>query len=154
MLGKLTEDQIEHVLKTQLVGRIGCYAENELYIVPVTYVFHKGHIYAHSKEGRKIQMMRKNPHVCFQVDVMENMTNWRSVIIWGTYEELKSEKEQHAGMKIMDRLMPFLTSETVRPSPGFSHPPEVVEKGVKAVAYRIKVTRATGRFEKTSSPSI
>ena len=82
---------------------------------------------------------------------MENMTNWRSIIVWGEYEELKSEKEQRAGMKILfDRLMPFLTSETVRPSPALPHPPEVIEKGLKAVVYRIKVMRATGRFEKTS----
>ena len=150
MLGQLTKDQIEHVLQTQIAGRIGCYAENEIYVVPVTYVFHKGYIYAHSKEGRKVRMMRKNPNVCFQVDAMENMTNWRSVIVWGQYQELASEKEQKEGMKIMvDRLMPFLTSETVRPSNGPSHPPEFVEKGLKAVVYRIKVTKATGRFEKT-----
>ncbi|MFZ6014337.1 MAG: pyridoxamine 5'-phosphate oxidase family protein [Bacteroidota bacterium] len=149
MLGTLSEDQIEHVLRTQIVGRIGCYAENEIYVVPITYVFHKGYIYAHSKEGRKVHMMRKNPNVCIQVDAMENMTNWRSVIVWGEYEELKSEKEQKAGMKIMvDRLMPFSTSETVRPSHGLAHAPEVVEKGFKAVAYRIKIIRTTGRFEK------
>jgi uncharacterized protein len=150
MLGQLTRDQIEHVLQTQMAGRIGCYAENEIYVVPVTYVYHKGYIYAHSKEGRKVQMMRKNPNVCFQIDAMENMTNWRSVIVWGQYEELASEKEQKTGMKIMvDRLMPFLISETVRPSNGLSHPPEFVEKGLKAVVYRIKVTKATGRYEKT-----
>lgn len=150
MLGQLTKDQIEHVLQSQIVGRIGCYAENEIYVVPVTYAYHKGYIYAHSKEGRKVQMMRKNPNVCLQVDAMENMTNWRSAIVWGNYEELNSEKEQKAGMKIMaDRLMPFLTSESVRPSNRLSHAPEIVEKGLKAVVYRIKVTKATGRFEKT-----
>ncbi|HEY0769906.1 MAG TPA: pyridoxamine 5'-phosphate oxidase family protein [Sphingobacteriaceae bacterium] len=151
MLGTLTEEQIEHVLRTQIVGRIGCCSKNEVYVVPVTYVFHKGYIYAHSKEGRKVQMMRKNPNVCFQIDVMENMTNWRSVIVWGKYEELRLEKEQKAGMKIMvDRLKPFRTSETVRPSHGLSHPPQMIERGFKAVAYRIKITKSSGRFEKSS----
>lgn len=150
MLGKLTDEQIEHVLHTQFVGRIGCCTEERMYVVPVTYVYDKGCIYAHSKEGQKVKMMRKNPRVCFQVDAMENMTNWRSVIVWGEYEELKTEKEQLAGMKIMtDRLAPFMTSETVRPSHQFSHPPEVVAKGLKTVAYRIKVLEKTGRFEKT-----
>ena len=149
MLGKLTDAQIEQVLQTQLVGRLGCYADGKMYVVPVTYVYGDGYIYAHSKEGLKVQMMRKNPQVCFQVDAMENMTNWRSVIVWGEYQELKSEKEQNTGMKIMiDRLAPFMTSETVRPSSN-PHAPEIVEKGFKAVAYRIKVTESTGRFEKT-----
>ncbi len=149
MLGKLTEAQIEQVLQAQFVGRIGCCTDEMMYVVPVTYVYHNGYIHAHSKEGQKINMMRKNPNVCFQVDTMENMKNWRSVILWGEYEELKSEKEQQAGMKIMmDRLAPFVTSETVRPSHSFSHTPEVVEKGIKAVAYRIRIFEKTGRFEK------
>lgn len=155
MLGMLSKDQILHVLQSQIVGRIGCYADNEMYIVPVTYAYHKDYLYAHSKEGLKVQMMRKNPRVCFQVDCIENMANWRSVILWGEYEELKSEKEQKMGMKIMaDRLIPYMTSETVRPSEGFSHPPEVIEKGFKAVAYRIKVIRSSGRYEKTTISEI
>jgi len=150
MLGILTDEQIKHVLKTQTVGRIGCYATNEIYVVPVTYAYHAGYIYAHSKEGRKVQMMRINPTVCFQVDAMENMANWRSVITWGEYEELRSEKDQKAAMKIMtDRLLPFVTSETVTAPHGYSHPPEIVEKSLKAVMYRIRITRSTGRFEKT-----
>lgn len=149
MLGKLTDAQIDQVLYTQFVGRIGCIANDRVYVVPVTYVYHEGYIYAHSKEGLKVRMMRQNPDVCFQVDTIENMTNWRSVILWGRYEELTDEREQQAGMKIMmDRLTPFVISESVRPSRGFSHPPEIVEKGVKAVVYRIKIAEKTGRFEK------
>lgn len=151
MLGALTKNQIEHVLRSQVIGRIGCCAGNDMLIVPVTYVYHKGYIYAHSKEGLKVQMMRKNPKVCFQVDAMENMANWRSVIAWGNFEEIKNPREQMSGMKIMtDRFIPFMTSETVRPSHGLSHPPKVLEKGFKAVVYRIKVNKSTGRYEKTS----
>jgi uncharacterized protein len=149
MLGKLTDAQIEHVLHTQFVGRIGCHADDKIYVVPVTYVYDHGYIYAHSKEGQKIKMMRKNPNICFQVDAMENMANWRSVIIWGEYQELKTEKDQQAGMKIMiDRLTPIRTSETVKPSHDM-HAPEIVEKALKAVVYRIKVKEKTGRFEKS-----
>lgn len=137
-------------LQAQTLGRIGCYADGKIYVVPVTYAFHGGYLYAHSKEGMKVKMMRKNSSVCFQVDVMENMTNWRSVILWGQFEELKSDKAQQAGMKIMmDRLAPFVISETVRSFQSFSHAPDIVEKGFKPVAYRIRVTEKTGRFEKS-----
>ena len=150
MLGTLTTDQIDHVLRSQVVGRIGCFDGKEVYVVPVTYVYHNRCVYAHSKEGRKVQVMRKNPDVCFQVDAMDNMANWRSVIVWGKFEELIGEKRQKEGMKILfDRLTPLLTSETVRPSHGLSRPPEILEKGYKAVAYRIKITKSSGRFEKT-----
>jgi uncharacterized protein len=148
MLGKLTDPQIDHVLHSQFIGRIGCSTEGNIYIVPVTYVYHDGYIYAHAKEGEKVQMMRKNPKVCFEVDIIDTMTNWRSVIVWGEYEELKDKSEQRTGMKIMnDRLAPFVTSETVRTSES-SAQSAIIEKGLKAVAYRIRVTKKTGRFEK------
>jgi uncharacterized protein len=150
MLGELSNEQIQHVLQTHIVGRIGCCVKNKIYIVPVTYAYYNEFIYAHSREGLKMQMMRKNPHVCFQVDSIDNMTNWRSVLLWGDFEELKTAKEQKMGMKILvDRLIPYMTSETVRPVRSPSHSPAVIEKEFRAVPYRIRITRTTGRFEKT-----
>lgn len=148
MLGTLTGSQIDYVLQTQFVGRIGCHSGDKIYVVPVTYVYHDGYIYVRSKEGEKVKMMRKHPRVCFQVDAIENMANWRSVLIWGEYQELKTEKEQREGMTLLlDKLAPFKISETVGPSHQ-SHAPEIVEKGFKAIAYRIRVTEKSGRFEK------
>lgn len=149
-MGSLTHSQMEHVLQSQLVGRIACHAGEKLYVVPVSYVYHDGYIYAHSKEGLKIAIMRKNPGVCFQVDAVEDMTNWRSVIVWGTYEELHREKDQVNALRIIiDRFVPYTTSQSVRPTHGFSRAPEVIEKEKRAVVYRIKVLEMTGRFEKT-----
>ena len=150
MLGDLSQNQIEYFLRSQLVGRLGYYNGSEVTITPVTYVYDGTYIYAHSKEGEKVQVMRENPNVCFQVDEIDNMTNWRSVIAWGKYEELTEESAQKSGMKIMeDRLTPFTISETVRPSQGTSSPPEILEKGRKAMVYRIKIKRYSGKFEKT-----
>lgn len=148
MVGTLNKTQIEHVLRHQVVGRMGCYAEGKMYIVPVTYVFDGDYIYVHSKEGQKVQMIRNNPNVCFQVDVIDNLTNWRSVIIWGQYEELDGIKKQQEALNILnDRLGPITLSATVRPVQ--THDQPVVSKGLKAVAYRIKVSEFTGRFEKS-----
>ena len=93
--------------------------------------------------------MRENPEVCFQVDAIENMTNWRSAILWGRYEELKSDIDQQKGMKILaDRLAPFNLSETVRPHDS-SDATELQKGRLRAAAYRILITEKTGRFEKT-----
>ncbi len=150
MLGALTKEQSEQVLRSEVIGRLGCYAEGKVYVVPITYVFDGKYIYAHSKEGLKIQMMRKNPKVCFEVDRIDNMANWRSVIVWGKYEELK-EKDQEKAMKFLkDRLAPLLLSESVKPTHS-TLGPETVIKQRKAVAFRISATEITGRFEKTNN---
>jgi nitroimidazol reductase NimA-like FMN-containing flavoprotein (pyridoxamine 5'-phosphate oxidase superfamily) len=148
MIGSLTNDQIEHVLRNGLIGRIACYADYKIYVVPVTYVFDGKFIYAHSREGMKVQMMRKNPNVCFEVDSIETMINWRCVVAWGKFEELDNETERSKALKILnDRLMPYLLSETMRPH-GLAHGPERVEKDRKPVVYRINVTEMSGRYEK------
>lgn len=148
MLGTLTREQSEYVLKNELVGRIGCYAGGKIYIVPVSYVYHSDYIYAHSKEGLKIRMMRKNAKVCFEVESRDSMRSWRTVILWGKYEELKTLPEQRRAMKILnDRFLPYLTSESLMPTP-YIDSPRQVEKARKPVIYRIAVDEITGRFEK------
>jgi nitroimidazol reductase NimA-like FMN-containing flavoprotein (pyridoxamine 5'-phosphate oxidase superfamily) len=151
MIGTLTNEQIEHILRGGLIGRIGCCDGNSVYVVPVTYVFDGEHIYAHSREGLKIQIMRANPVVCFEVDSIETMTNWRCVIVHGEFQELKTAEEQERGLKILkDRLAPYLLSETLRPR-GFDYAPAKVEKDRKPVIYRIQISRMSGRYEKNTN---
>lgn len=149
MLGNLNNKQIEHVLHSLIIGRIGCHADNRTYVVPVTYAYDGTYIYGHTKEGLKIDMMRKNPVVCFEVDIMENMSNWRSVIAWGIFEELKGLEERKAGMRIlMDTVMPLMTGETtISHAMSDSHKKSI--EAMKGVVYRIKLTEKTGRYEKT-----
>ncbi|MGZ3920846.1 MAG: pyridoxamine 5'-phosphate oxidase family protein [Bacteroidia bacterium] len=149
MLGELNNDQIESLLRSEAIGRIGCYADNKIYVVPVSYAYDGIYIYAHSKEGMKILMMRKNPLVCFEVDHMENMANWQSVIASGTFEELTEHESSKRGMKILiDRLQPLMTSETAQPSHGLPGNHQNDVKAFHAVVFRIKLSEKTGRFEK------
>ena len=148
MLGTLSKSQIDNLLRSQLIGRIGCHADGKTYIVPVNYAAVGKYIYLHTTEGLKLDMMRKNPHVCFEVDEIESLANWRSVIAWGTFEELQNTTAQTKGIKILsDRLAPYITQ------PKFSAkqksvPPLVVEKSIQTIIYRIKIKERTGRFEK------
>ena len=82
--------EIEQLLQQQLVGRIGCHVDGLTYVVPVSYAYEGNYIYCHALEGMKINMMRKNPDVCFEVDNTKNLANWQSVIAWGSFEELPS----------------------------------------------------------------
>lgn len=146
MLGSLTQQQIDQVLLNNITGRIGCYDGQKSYIVPISYVYNEKYIIAHSREGMKINIMRENPQVCFQVEEITDMSNWRSVIAWGTYEEIKDNRERYYAMKLLiSRLMHFTISETARL-------PEMKEnmfkpEEVRPVVYRIKLEEKTGRFE-------
>lgn len=149
MIGKLTSEQIEEVLKENVFGRIGCCEENKTYVVPINYVYDGKYIIGHSVAGMKIRMMRMNPHVCFEVDEVKNFTNWKSVIVWGEYQELTDERERYAAMKLfVDKMLRMKISET-------AVPPEMSDErvhprspgNIKPVIYRIVITEKTGRYE-------
>jgi hypothetical protein len=148
MLGELDPIEVESTLHNQMIGRIGCSHEGNVFVVPITYAYDGTFIYCHSKVGLKIEMMRNNPSVCFEVDQVINMTDWKSVIVWGTYEELKDDEVRKVGIQIFsERMKPFVASETLgpmmrQPEP---HPPDI---GPKPVFFRIKVTKKTSRFER------
>jgi nitroimidazol reductase NimA-like FMN-containing flavoprotein (pyridoxamine 5'-phosphate oxidase superfamily) len=148
MLGKLTEEQIEHVLTTNVICRIGCYADEKIYVVPVTYLYVDGCILGHTMIGMKTRMLKKNPKCCFEVDSMENMANWQSVIAWGTFEELKGEEAKSAMQMLISRLMPLMISPGSQPIhvPDQQHRLEALH--LKAIVFRIKIEEKTGRFEK------
>jgi nitroimidazol reductase NimA-like FMN-containing flavoprotein (pyridoxamine 5'-phosphate oxidase superfamily) len=59
----LTREGIDELLREEIVGRIGCHADGETYVVPVIYAYDGEAFYAYSIEGKKIRMMRENPSV-------------------------------------------------------------------------------------------
>lgn len=151
MLGKLNDTQIEEVLKKQLFGRIGCHADGVTYIVPISYAYDGVYIYGHTYEGMKMEMMRKNPNLCFEVDIMENMANWNSVIGWGEFEEVTDKREREKGINLLlNRTLPFIYSETMKLTPQWPFP--VSELGeIKGIIFRFRLKEKTGRFESSEN---
>ena len=150
MLGELTSGEIEQVLTSNILGRLGCTDGETVYIVPVNYVYDGRYIIAHSTEGQKIIMMREKPEVCFLVDEMLNMRNWRSVIAWGKFEEVTDEVEKQKDMEMLWRKMLKLkVSETALPPHAFAKRPRERQAGyIKVVIWRIDLKKKTGRFER------
>jgi len=142
MLGELNKREIIDLLERQFIGRLGCHADGETYVVPVNYAYQNNAVYAHSGEGKKIEMLRANPKVCFQVDEIDSMFKWKSVILWGTFEELKGEERQQAMQGLILRIMP----KTDDPSRAPSH---AISSSLydSLIVYRINIKEATGRFE-------
>ncbi|MEO5908987.1 MAG: pyridoxamine 5'-phosphate oxidase family protein [Ginsengibacter sp.] len=118
MFDVLNEAQIKEVIDHNLIGRLGCHAEDKTYVVPISYASDGKYIYVRTFPGMKLEMIRKNPAVCFQVDSMIDMNDWKSVIIWGKVEELADRKERENGLNILlSRSLPNISSETVKLSP-------------------------------------
>jgi nitroimidazol reductase NimA-like FMN-containing flavoprotein (pyridoxamine 5'-phosphate oxidase superfamily) len=144
MIRALATEEIERVLRAEVVGRIGCHASGRTYVVPVAYAYEAGAIYAHSSIGQKVAMMRQNPAVCFEVDRVEDLVNWNSAICWGMYEELHDTDAERA----LELLRERLEHELPRVMEHGRLAAEEADGGDTPVVFRIKVTDMSGREER------
>ncbi len=151
MLGELSAQEIDELLRSEMTGRIGCHADGRTYVVPITYAYQSTFVYCHSPPGLKIRMMRKNPAVCFEVDRVEDIGNWRSVIATGHFEEL-------TGREALDAMDMLIARFTAVERPQDPHPSYVFREsqsespsahGREIVLFRIHLAEKTGRFERT-----
>ncbi len=149
MLGVLNHEQIEHVLHDNVIGRIGCHADGRTYIVPVTYFYYAGSIYGLTAAGMKMDMIRNNANVCFEVEQIQDYANWQSVIAWGVFHELKDQEAVEALNILTEGLSPHYLSQTsLQDISGLKIEDEFPNKRINDIVYRIDLVEKTGRFEK------
>ncbi|MDD1696997.1 MAG: pyridoxamine 5'-phosphate oxidase family protein [Methanoregula sp.] len=76
--------EIETILDNAMVCRIGLAADSRPYIVPVCFGYSNGIIYIHSSlSGKKIDMLKKNPQCCFEVDRFNGIIGNEQPCAWG-----------------------------------------------------------------------
>jgi len=139
---------MDDLLQRELVGRIGCCADDTVYVVPINFAYADGHVYCQTIEGMKLRMMRKNPRVCFEVDVPRGLFDWESVILWGTFREIGGEEAELARTLLLQKLRGFATVHDGSHSileERFLRAPYVENR--EPVLFAIDVEERTGRCE-------
>lgn len=150
MMGELNETQMNNLLSSQVIGRLACSDGRYPYIIPMTYTFDGNFIYAQTFEGKKLDVMRNNPNVCFQVDTALDINNWQSVIVYGRFEELEGDDSVCAREILVSRVMPLMTTWSVHHHEHATENQQIVsdEEQIKPVMFKIRINEKTGRFEK------
>lgn len=80
-----------------------------LTVAPVNYFFEDDCAYIHSLPGQKIAALRAYPRACLQVDEIEDICHWRSVLAVGNFEELTNPDERTRVLNEIFRRFPTLT---------------------------------------------
>ena len=142
LIRELTPTECADVLQRTILGRLACTRDGYPYVVPVHFSFdiERACVYGFSAVGQKVHWMRANPRVCLEVEEVTNKDHWRTVLIFGRYEEIQeSPEEAEARQRALDRFRQrpewwLPAGATVE-----SRHPEA------AVVYRIQIERVTGR---------
>jgi nitroimidazol reductase NimA-like FMN-containing flavoprotein (pyridoxamine 5'-phosphate oxidase superfamily) len=144
----LTDKQrMEQMLRSESIGYLGLACDDEPYVVPLNYTYTDGRILFHcALEGRKLDMIRANPGVCFVVsrqaaEPTEHFgalcsTPYESVICWGTARVVEdlSERQQTLAAFQLRYATPEKPRDSISP-----------ESTARCGAVEIVVTRMTGR---------
>ena len=148
MLGSLTNDEVQNVLTSNAIGRLACCNEQQPYIMPVTYAYDGNYIYGQTNEGHKLKILRSNPNVCFEVEQITDMANWKSVIVFGQFEELEDEQAIKAKDFLFSSIFFLMTNSSVHAHEHKVSATITDDNRKKQVMYRIKIEKLTGRYEK------
>jgi pyridoxamine 5'-phosphate oxidase-like protein len=135
MIDELRPDEIESVLHRHHVGHLACIVDGEPYVVPITYTYQDGFIYGRAIPGQKLDAMRAEPRVAFQVEERWEADTWRSAVVRGVFEELTAEDERGAALGALQRAYP----DTARVAGG-------------GVLFRIRPSEKTGRSVQRPDP--
>ena len=89
---ELSEEECRALLARASMGRLGCSLDNQPYVVPIRFAYEPDYLYVFATFGKKIEWMRVNPKVCVEIDEIETISQWISVIVDGYYQELSEPK--------------------------------------------------------------
>jgi uncharacterized protein len=144
---RLSEAEIDAILKGGQVGYLALAKEEQPYLVPLNFLFESGSIYFHcAPEGRKIDYIRANPKACFQTGETGGLISgdnpcshnyrYRSVIVEGRVEEVVGSVEKE---KILRLITAKYTSEQMAEG-------EITAKRVSTTGvYRIIPSHISGK---------
>jgi len=137
---EMTGPECRAMLAGTHVARLACALNNQPYVVPIHVVFDGESFYSYSTLGKKIEWMRQNPLVCLEIDAVVGTGQWESVVVFGSYEELRATPEYESSRRQAERLF--------QARPMWWEPGSVPLDGRRPgapIAFRIHLHRMTGR---------
>lgn len=124
----LLKEEAQAYLAENNTGRLAtCDADGQPYIVPLNYVYFKGHIFFHcALKGKKLNHIMQNPKVCFEVSETDELdladqpcgcaTRFTSVLVTGTAEFIENTDEKLSVLDAFIRhLAPVKNYPAIRP---------------------------------------
>lgn len=131
--------QIEELLHRVQYGHLACTDGRKPYLVPIHFAYEPPYIYIYTTEGKKSKIIRRNPHVCLQLEDVKDNVNWSSVIVDGEAEELKSDDLKEKALAAIARINPTLT-----PAVSIHWMDNWIRENIEVI-YRVSPTQMSGR---------
>ena len=153
MIGTLTSQEIEAFVASNYIAYLACSDSNTPYIVPITYYYDEpsNSLISYTTEGRKISILRANPQISLIVSEIQDLTNWKTVILEGKFEEL-SGMDEITAVQTLSAKLTRLISEKQQKEVAFINEVARINEDNPKVIYRIHLEKKSGRYEVEEDP--
>ena len=94
LIRELPSSECYRLISGTHFGKLGCAKENQPYVLPFYFAYHERYFYSFSTIGRKVEWMRTNHRVCVEIDEINSLQCWWSIVILGQYEEIHEHEEK------------------------------------------------------------
>lgn len=141
---ELSRDECDALLARNHVGRVAFSFHDRVDLEPVHYVYADGWLYGRTAPGAKVAILRHHPWVAFEVDEVEGLFDWRSVVVHGVVDMPAADgspADRDAHERILARIRTVLPSALSDADPA----PE------RILPFRIHVDTVSGRAASTGS---
>ena len=139
---ELPREEIEEMLLRNKVGRLAFSFHDRVDVQPIHYVYERGWLYGRTSQGDKLSSLRHNQWVAFEIDEIDDVFDWRSVVIHGSFWILhprgspRAEELWANATELVSRVVPGALTE---------HDPV----GFRQTLFRIAVSDVRGREART-----
>lgn len=135
----LSDTECRELLARNNIGRIAYQIRDHVNIVPLGYVYHDEWLACRTQEGSKVSVLRHSPYVAFEVDEVEGLFDWKSVVVQGSWyeEDLPTEGREETLAALRSVAPDVLTPDDPTP--------------FRDVLFRIHIREMTGRAASTKS---
>lgn len=142
LIEEMTVEECREVLTRASLARLACEMDGQPYVIPVYLAYDGSDLFGFATMGYKIDCMRANPLVCVEIDDIKSQSEWMSVVVFGTYEELPDIPElqgtrEHA-YELLKRRAMWWEPASVSVA-NLDYP-----KSFAPIFYRIRIDRMTG----------
>lgn len=135
---ELTDEESRALLARNQVGRLAFAHRDRIDIEPIHYTYADGWLYGRTTPGAKLEAVSHDRWVAFEVDEIDALFDWRSVVVKGAVYLLRAdgsemERAQYAtAVAMVRRVVPeAFTADDPLPE--------------RAILFRIHVDELTGR---------
>jgi len=150
MIKVLSPKNSYEIIENNYIGNLAYIHKDTPYIVPITYFFDKesNTIISYSGEGHKVNAMRKNCNVSLSVSEIDTVSNWKSVLVVGTFEVLSGSNAKSFLHKFTSGVRDIILRKEEKNLHFIGEFSSTIYKDEIPIVFIIKIEEVTGRERK------